>query len=156
MLDMLRAVDAGEIEKIVCFDLDAREISISNILEPPDLCFIDGEHTKAAVLSDFRFCMRVSARNAIIFFHDDRIIAPAVSDILRGLESLRFDFTALKLHGSTFAILLGQESISNHVLCGIASDGRKAVRRLTTRLALKKFVPRPLGPAASRLFGYKD
>jgi hypothetical protein len=101
--------------------------------------------------------MLVCSSNAVISFHDDRIVAPALREVLKRLESQSIRFTAVKLQGSTFAILLGEESISNHILLqGMATDGRQALRRLQRRIFLKRFVPRPLLPVASRLFGQKD
>lgn len=69
MLHLLRE-SYGSTEKIMCFELNTCDIDVSNIEESPELIFIDGEHTKSAVLADFDFCSKVADSRATIIFHD--------------------------------------------------------------------------------------
>ncbi|HUP77441.1 MAG TPA: class I SAM-dependent methyltransferase [Pirellula sp.] len=157
MIENLRAIDAVQVAKIVCFDLDARDIDRKQVPEAPDLCFIDGEHTTAAVLSDFEFCLRVCAPNAVIAFHDDRIIAPAIVKILQNLRSTETSFAAYKLQGSTFAIALGASAkLSRHLPDDMVTDGCRAIRRMQMRRFLKAFVPASIRAIGRKWVGYKD
>src|SRR5207249_1534060 len=106
MLSLLRSLGSGDITKITCFDTDARNIDPSLITEPPDFCFIDGEHTQFAAIADFTFCMKVCSPNAAICFHDDDLIPLALSLALRMLNRSGIPYTPLKLGGSTFMIAL--------------------------------------------------
>jgi hypothetical protein len=154
MLSNLRVVDPDQIAKIVCFDSDARDIDPARLSDRPDLCFIDGEHTRSAVVSDFDFCARVCAPRAIIYFHDDWVIYPALDEILRTLRKQGRRFTALKLQGSTFAIALGDSSIpEDDFIRSVAVDGRRFILRQRLRRLLKRSIPAPLLPVARRLRG---
>jgi hypothetical protein len=53
MLDHLRRIARHELSKVICFDADAKDVAPHAIPRRPDFCFIDGEHTHAAALSDF-------------------------------------------------------------------------------------------------------
>ena len=55
MMQFLRKVDPVAISKITTFETDASSIDPSKIPEPPKFCFIDGEHTHLAAISDFEF-----------------------------------------------------------------------------------------------------
>ncbi len=105
MLENLRRLSPNQLDKITCFDADARDID-SSCIPAADFCFIDGEHTYYAVLSDFAFCLGVCAPNAAICFHDDIVIARALWDIVADLRRKGIPFTARKLTGLTFAIFL--------------------------------------------------
>jgi hypothetical protein len=154
MLANLRALDADQVAKIVCFDSDAQGVDVSLLSDRPDLCFIDGEHTESHVLSDFDFCARACSSRAILYFHDDWVIYPALAKILRTLEDQRKDFTALKLQGSTFAIALGEPSIlEDEFLRKIAVDGRRFIFQMRVRRLLKGVVPSFLLPLTRRLRG---
>ena len=50
----------------------------------PDIALIDGEHTRAAVLSDYAFCRKVLAPGGTILFDDFPIVYPAVLEITHG------------------------------------------------------------------------
>lgn len=106
MLDHLRRVAPDSLGKIAHFDADAKDINPQALPAVPDFCFIDGEHTHAAVLSDFAFCLRVCAPNAAICFHDDWVVYPALRQIVGELRQQGIPFTARKLTGVTFGIFL--------------------------------------------------
>ena len=108
MLAGLRAaLGKAAVEKIVTFDADSAEVPAAGIAEPPRLCFIDGEHTTAAVLRDFAFCRRVAARDSVILFHDAHLMHAAIRECRRSLETAGVRHLALKLPGAVYAILLG-------------------------------------------------
>ena len=55
MMQFLRQVDPAAVSKVTAFETDGSSIDPSKIPEPPKFCFIDGEHTRAAIASsDFR------------------------------------------------------------------------------------------------------
>lgn len=145
MMANLREVDAAGTAKIDCFEADARDLDPARFADRPDLCFIDGEHTERAVASDFRFCLRAAAPKAVIYFHDDWVIHPALSAILRGLRAEGRPHRAFKLGGSTFAIALGTRDLpqDEHL--------RRTARNATAfllHLRLRAFLLRSLpGPA---------
>lgn len=110
MLENLRQVANGAIAKISCFDSDARDVETGAIAQAPDLCFIDGQHSNDAVVSDFQFCKVVCDSDAVIAFHDDWVVLDALRSIVSTLAASKIDFTARKLAGSVFAIGLGETS----------------------------------------------
>lgn len=152
MLANLRALDPDQVSKIVCFESDARDVDRSLLPDRPDLCFIDGEHTSSAVLSDFDFCFRVCSPRATLCFHDDWIIYPALARILRKLRRQGVRFTAAKLQGSTFAILLGATALPDDgFLREAAVDGRLFILRMRVRHFLKRYLPTPVQQIARSL-----
>lgn len=154
MLANLRPLAPDQVSKIVCFDSDAQEVDASLLTDRPDLCFIDGEHTESHVLSDFDFCAGVCSPRAILCFHDDWVIYPALARILRTLDRQKKTYTAFKLQGSTFAIALGAPSIpDDEFLRRIAVDGRRFIFRMRVRRLLKALVPSFLLPLTRRLRG---
>ncbi len=152
MLSNLRAIDPDQVSKIVCFDSDARHVDLTRLSDRPDLCFIDGEHTKSGVVSDFDFCARVCSSRAIIYFHDDWVIYPALAQIIRTLRTQGRRFTAFKLHGSTFAIALGESSLpKDDYIRKIMVTGRRFILHMQVRQLIKRLAPTPLPPIARRL-----
>lgn len=113
MLNLLEGVSAEDVHKIVTFDADASEIEPAKIDEAPQLCFIDGEHTNRAVISDFEFCTKICAPNAVIAFHDVNIVGEGVKTILRELQTQGIKHSAVHVGGVVFAIGLGDVELSN-------------------------------------------
>ena len=107
MLSLLRPLAPEQISKITCFDTDCSDLDPAKINPRPHLCFIDGEHTFAAARSDFEFCLSVARNDAIILFHDTRVIVGALRAIKRDLRSRSIPFKAAPLIGSVYAIALG-------------------------------------------------
>jgi hypothetical protein len=154
MLANLRAIDRDQVAKIICFDSDARSINVTGIPDRPELCFIDGEHTRSAVLSDFDFCVRVCSPRAILCFHDDWIIYPALAEIIRRLRKQGTNLSAFKLGGSTFAIALDASSVpADAFLQKIAVDGKLFILRMRLRRLIKRWLPPSLLPMVRRLRG---
>ena len=57
MLRALEALDSRQSLKLRCYDADVRDLDLGLFQSDADFCFIDGEHTDAAVAADFEFCM---------------------------------------------------------------------------------------------------
>jgi len=104
MLGLLKALAPDAVAKIECFESDAARMDPARIGEQPQLVFIDGEHTRGAALSDFRFCSRVVAADGVIAFHDFDYIYPAILEICRALKRTHPRCLPLKLDGTVFAL----------------------------------------------------
>lgn len=74
MLDALAGPYGAKLEKLRCFDMDARHVSADDVEVPPRLCLIDGEHTDRAVLSDFVACLSLATQPAVIMFDDAHVV----------------------------------------------------------------------------------
>jgi hypothetical protein len=106
MLAALRRASPDGVARVRCYDRDARDVSSADVPERPSLCFIDGEHTRRAILSDFAACRRLAAPDAVIAFHDDSFTFDSIAVVLAQLRRERVPFTARKLGGDTFAVFL--------------------------------------------------
>jgi hypothetical protein len=151
MLDNLRAVAPDQVQKIVCFDSDAKSVDPRHITVPADICLIDGEHTRPAVIDDFQACVRMCAADAVICFHDANVIHPAIADILRMLKRAHQRFTPFKLDGLTYAIAMGRgEAMRSRLVQGLAQDGDAYLRRMRTqqyRERIARHLPAFIKPA---------
>jgi hypothetical protein len=107
MLENLKQVAPAEVGKIDAIDGDTREIKPSAIKDKITLCYIDGEHTDEAVLSDFRFCLAVLAENGAILFDDANIIYNGIADCIKYLKQSAVNFRAYNLPDKIFAIEIG-------------------------------------------------
>ncbi|HUR99660.1 MAG TPA: class I SAM-dependent methyltransferase [Pyrinomonadaceae bacterium] len=107
MLEKLRTVAPDHMGKIVTLDGDSGSIDPAKIAEKIDLCFIDGEHTDAAVLSDFKFCLRVLNENGCIAFHDAQITYNGIAACVSHLEQSGITFRAYGLPSIVFVVELG-------------------------------------------------
>lgn len=103
MLSLLREV--APTDKIKTFESDASDVGVDKIATAPSLCFIDGEHTKEAVLSDFAFCRRVAANPAVICFDDVWTVYTAINEIVVSLTGSTFH--AYALPNNLFVIEIG-------------------------------------------------
>jgi hypothetical protein len=151
MLENLRQVAPDQVSKVICFDSDAKDVDPRAIPEPPDFCFIDGEHTCTAVLSDFEFCLSVCAQNAAICFHDDFINYDALESALVMLRHRDIPFTALKLGGITFGIFLRDCIAGNDpYLRGSSQDAVHWIRGRRLRALLPGWLRSALRPVIRR------
>ncbi len=107
MIENLRAVAPDQTEKIVTIDGETRQLKPSEIKDKITLCFIDGEHTDEAVLSDFKFCLSVLDEGGAILFDDANIIYNGISDCLEHLKKVSINFKAYILPDKIFAIEIG-------------------------------------------------
>ena len=154
MLNNLHQISEEGIKKIVCFDSDAAEVDPNAVSNPPQLCFIDGEHTQAAVSSDFEFCLKVSHPNGLIALHDDLVIWPAIDQMHAQLRRLNRTFRSIKLGGSTFVFLLGESAqILYPKLIQNECDGEQFISRVKSKHRFERWVKTPIRkvvPAALR------
>lgn len=143
MLENLRAIDAGAVDKVTCFESDARYVDPAAIESKPTILFIDGEHTREAVKSDFAFCHRHVADGGVILFHDFPIIKEAIFDIaatLRGGGSLPF-----LIEGSVFGVFLDPVLVhDDDYLAARYKQNRNYHRLLEAQLAVGRFAPEPV------------
>ncbi len=154
MLENLRAISAPDVEKIHCIDSDASQVDLEQIDSPPHLTFIDGEHTQAAVRSDFSFCIRASRPDGIIALHDDNVIWPAIQNLVDQLRTEGRSFRTIKLGGSTFAFFLGDSADKVYpLLITEETDGIDFLAREQSKSRFEKWVRKParsLVPAGIR------
>jgi hypothetical protein len=80
--------------KITTFDTDSSELKGSMLPAKVDLCFIDGEHTNAAVERDFAFCESALADAGVVYFHDSEIVFQGLDNILKRLRAAGRQFHA--------------------------------------------------------------
>lgn len=97
-------------EKLITFDSNASAVDPAAITEAPDICFVDGENTNTAVVSDFHFCLRVARSDAIIVMHDAGILAEGLRIVRRELDMKGIPHVRLMLAGSVYAIALGKSA----------------------------------------------
>jgi hypothetical protein len=115
MLELLRAVDANAVNKIVTIDGSTDEIRPEQITDRIHLCLIDGEHTDAAMKRDFLFCRDVlGPAGGIIAFHDSQIVYNGVYECIEELKSSGEDFRAYSLPDALFVVELGPAAIHDH------------------------------------------
>lgn len=104
MLNLLREVAPEQMDKITTIDADASEIEPARIADKIQLCFIDGEHTDKAVLSDFKFCLSVLDQSGVILFHDAEITYNGIAHCIEYLKEKSIKFRAYNLPTVVFAI----------------------------------------------------
>ncbi len=106
MLELLSEI--APTDKIKTIDGDTRrEVKPSQIEEKIQMCFIDGEHTDEAVLSDFKFCLEVLDENGAILFHDSAINYNAIANCVQYLEDNEIEFRANSLPDAVFVVEIG-------------------------------------------------
>jgi hypothetical protein len=123
MLPNLSAIDAAQVAKVVTFDLDARDVDPNQIDDPPQLCFVDGEHTTEACFSDGLFCIGVCSTHATLMFHDANHVVHAISRLIARLGASGKGFRALVLPEKLFVIALdGSPAAADDHLCSIQKN----------------------------------
>ncbi|HVU25674.1 MAG TPA: class I SAM-dependent methyltransferase [Opitutus sp.] len=106
MLANLARVPGADLAKLRTFESDSAALPPGAIVPRCHLVFIDGNHTQAAVLSDFRFAAGVASDDAVILFHDTFIVHPAIKRACRELRRQGRRFRALFLKDDIFALFL--------------------------------------------------
>jgi hypothetical protein len=107
MIENLTRVAPAQIDKVIAIDGDTRQIKASEIKDEITLCYIDGEHTDEAVLSDFKFCLSVLADHGAILFDDANIIYNGIAECIAHLKEKSVNFRAYSLPDKVFAIEIG-------------------------------------------------
>jgi hypothetical protein len=145
MLELLRGIPGADVAKIRCFDADAAQVDARAIDSAPHLAFIDGEHTKRAVLSDFEACSRVIRPDATVLFHDYGIIAPAVDQIRAELERAGRTFLGVRLDGSVYALFMEPSvALADPHLSALVRQQERAARRRRIIDFARRVTPDPL------------
>jgi hypothetical protein len=152
MLGNLRALAPAEVAKVRCFDADASAVDPAAIVPQPHAAFIDGEHTRRAVLSDFAFCSRVLAPGGAIVFDDFPIVYPAVLQVVKTLREAARPFVAARLEGKVFGVFFDPETVAGDpFLSRCRMRSRFTLRRYALKLWAKSLLPGPAGRFARRL-----
>lgn len=142
MLRMLDLVGCGTLSKIQWFESEASGVEPGKITESPVIAFIDGEHTRAAVIADFQFCLNVLNKSGIILFHDFSIVYPAILQVIRQLKKSRQSFSYLKLGGDVFGIFFDQDILrSDAHLHSLYRRNHRLLPVFVLRAWLKKSLP---------------
>jgi hypothetical protein len=104
MLNNLEQIYPPGLGKIVCLDNDASNIDPAIIASPPQICFIDGEHTDEASFRDFLFCLKILDQNGLLVFHDAYVIYNGLARIIHYLKEKEVRFHAYHLPDVVFVI----------------------------------------------------
>ncbi|MEP6901368.1 MAG: class I SAM-dependent methyltransferase [Actinomycetota bacterium] len=107
MMENLKRVASDKTEKIITIDGDTRQIKPTAVKDKISLCFIDGEHTDKAVLSDFKFCLNGLDENGAILFHDASITYNGIANCVSHLQKNSIKFRAYSLPDIVFVIEIG-------------------------------------------------
>lgn len=106
MRDLLGKVPGADLAKLETIEDSTGNITPERVGRP-DYCFIDGEHTRAAVRRDARFCRTIMRGEGIVVFHDLNIVEPAILDFLRETRPHR----AYALQDLVFVVELGNRTL---------------------------------------------
>ena len=102
MLGWLKKIPNADISKIKTFETTVAGLNGKSLAARPHLCFVDGEHTDDAVLSDARFCLSVIAEGGVILFHDTNLVFNGLQTFLDELSGNGRAFRAHILPSSVF------------------------------------------------------
>ena len=127
--------------KLTTIDASTDSISPSELGAAPNYCFIDGEHTHAAVLRDAEFCAEAVGGRGVIAFHDYVLIGSAISTFLRDnwteiSYALAFSGPVHpSFGGGVFALEMGGAGMLRHptIVRAIGSRWHDAVWNLANR-----------------------
>ena len=152
MLTLLHGMGYGDLAKIECFESDASEVDPDKIRPRPEIVFIDGEHTKPAVLSDFQFCNKVVSKHGTILFHDSWIVYPAILEICSLLDRNHHTHVSLRLEGSVFAIFFDSDLVQGDpYLALLRQKNRTSLLELRVRNWLEQHLPIPMVKSLRKL-----
>jgi len=107
MLELLQGVPGAQVDKIKTIEAGTDALNKTDIAIPPDVCFVDGEHTDRAVVRDARFCFSVVHPDGCVAFHDANIIYRGLLTVVDELKQSGRPFHAYVLPDSVFVIELG-------------------------------------------------
>jgi hypothetical protein len=132
MLELLAAIPAANIEKLVALEATTAEIDPVAYRGEQTLCFVDGEHTDDAALQDARFCRRVLGSAGVVAFHDTSTVYRGLDSFIAELRRDGEEFTAYLLPHSIFAIELGPSRVleAPQVLDMLRLSGPRALAAL--------------------------
>lgn len=114
MLARLADVPGADVSKVKVFTAGTDSVRVADLGCQPDLCFIDGEHTDAAMLRDARFCVSAAGPDCAIALHDANIVYKGLRTLVGELEASGRAFRAYPLASVTFVIELGACRLSEY------------------------------------------
>lgn len=142
MLQNLRGMGEGSVEKIRTFDMDSKDVPRDQLARPLHLAFIDGEHTRTAVLRDHALCRSRLAEGGVILFHDLYIVFPALVAIVRDLGREGVTFLPVKLERSVFGLFFDPALVhADEFLARSYRENLPEYKRLLGRYRLKSLLP---------------
>jgi hypothetical protein len=152
MLALLREIAPAEVGKVRCFDTDASQVDLALVKPRPDVAFIDGEHTRRAVLSDSTFVRRVLADGGTIVFDDFSIVYPAVLEVCAALRKEKRRFLPVRLAGRAFALFFDPDLAKGDPFVERCRRRRRlTLPRYRLKLLGKSLLPGPAGRLARSL-----
>jgi hypothetical protein len=145
MLALLSDTGLGDVKRIECIESDASEVDLGRIAVAPRIAFIDGEHTKRAVASDFDFCSRVLSDDGVMLLHDFPVMATTILRLCARLAKRNPSCTSMRLEGSVFAVFLDGDTVaSDSYLASLHMAWRRARLVVPAKAWLRERLPRPL------------
>lgn len=112
MLTGLRKIPGADLKKLHTISAATNGLSARDLPHRPDLCFVDGEHTDKAALTDARFCLSAVGENGLIVFHDANLVYGGIGMFVQELEAAGRSFRAFNFLDSVFFIELGNLRVS--------------------------------------------
>jgi hypothetical protein len=152
MLEHLSRVPGADMAKLATFESTTAAMSPAALPQRPDCCFVDGEHTDAAVLTDARFCAEALGGAGVIAFHDWGIVRSGIKAFIRERRrDISFALAIDRPPDSTggfgvFALELGEKGILRHAALERATGARS--------YALWEAANRPRGSALPLLLAW--
>ena len=122
MLRLLGDLPDADMRKVRTHDTGTEQLDPQSF-EPPDVCFIDAEHTDEACARDAEFCRTVLRGNGVIAFHDIFVVYRAVAALVETLGATGTPHRLAYLPDNMFAIELGPGAL----LSDPAMIGRQAL-----------------------------
>ena len=104
MATLSREVSTENLSKVRTFDVDASELTASQIGEKPDLVMIDAEHTNTAVFNDFLNIHRHCHPATVYAFHDANLIFSGLQNIEAFLRYSGIAFDSYVLPSVVFVL----------------------------------------------------
>lgn len=146
MLSGLARIPDGDVGKIVAIEKDASQMAATDAPGVSHLCFIDGEHTNEAVVSDFRACLPRSAPEGVIAFHDCYLVASGILRCAQLIVDAKRPFTPYHYpHGNVFAFVLGSDvSLLQRFEAAGWKRGLEVVRVKALKERVKSLLPSSL------------
>jgi hypothetical protein len=112
MLNGLKKIPGADMKKLHTIDATTGDLSARDLPQRPDICFVDGEHTDTAVLTDANFCLSILGENGLIVFHDANLVYGGIETFVQKLATSGSSFRAFNFLDSVFFIELGNTRIS--------------------------------------------
>jgi hypothetical protein len=130
MLECLSRVPRADMAKLATFETTTAAMSPASLPKRPDCCFIDGEHSDDAVMTDARFCAEALGGAGVIAFHDWGIVRSGIKAFVRERRKDISFALAINRPPSTragygvFALELGEKGILRHPALERATGAR--------------------------------